>query len=300
MLRIESPFSYTKKIIYDLEFSGDLRDDKGINCCIWQIAAKDYDTGATFSVLINPYLLRKRVPKPVDNRYQMPTKKQFESKNAFNIKQALYSFELFLKTCMAEKLGTICLISHNGYRSDKIVLENALIRYNLNVFQNMNICFFDSLYYFRTIYPGLSSYSLANLYKEKFNKEIKDAHDAIGDVVTLEQLLKCDDKSIFGVIYPLYHTPFTNVPGIGMFTETHLSSYGFISVDHFLQHFKYNNNYIMAFLSQTPLCDRAKLLAERLHEFTTSELNQRMPRLLQQRKGLEQVRSEESGILVCN
>ena len=288
MFRIESPFAYTKKIIYDLEFSGDLRDRNGINCCIWQIALKDFDTGEKFCTLINPYKRLKRVPKPVDIRYKMPTKQMFYDQNAPDIIDAMYKVKHFFLQCLKQQ-GNICLLSHNGFRSDKLVFENALVRYDIyNLFMDIPLYFFDTLYYFRQVYPGLPSYSLANLYMEKFEKEIQDAHDATVDVDKLDELLKKDDKQIYGTMYMLFATPFTNISGFGSYTEQCLARYGFSSVEHLVSSFQHNYQRITSFLETTPLKDRANMLVKRLYNFSTNELNQRTPRLVQQRQDLMQ------------
>ena len=205
MFKIENTQTYTQKIIYDLEFSGDLRKDNGINCCIWQIAAKDYDTGLNFCTVINPYKLNNNVPEPVDDRYKMPSEEELYYTGAPNIIEAMNDFYNFLVTCMEKNnKNAICLISHNGFRSDKVIFENALIRYDImDIFNGIHMYFFDTLYYFRKLYPGLQSYSLANLYMYKFNKLIEDAHDATVDVNTLEELLS-KEITLKGPIYPLY------------------------------------------------------------------------------------------------
>jgi hypothetical protein len=288
MFRIESPFAYTKKIIYDLEFSGDLRDRNGINCCIWQIALKDFDTGQKFCTLINPYKRLKHVPKPVDMRYRMPTKEMFFKQDAPDIVQAMQQVRLFFLQCLKQQ-GNICLMSHNGFRSDKLVFENALVRYEiLSMFKDIPLFFFDTLYYFRLVYPGLPSYSLANLYMEKFKEEIEDAHDATVDVDKLDDLLKKDSKQIYGTMYMLFTTPFTNISGIGSYTEQCLARYGFTSVEHLVTSFQHNYRNIGSFLRTTPLKDRADMLVKRVFNFVTNELNQRTPLLMQQRKGIRQ------------
>lgn len=291
MFRIESPFAYTKKIIYDLEFSGDLRDRNGINCCIWQIALKDFDTGEKFCTLINPYKRLIHVPKPVDIRYKMPTKETLYDLGAPDIVDAMYEVKHFFLRCLKNN-GNICLMSHNGFRSDKLVFENALVRYDIcSIFLDIPLFFFDTLYYFRQVYPGLESYSLANLYMEKFEKEIQDAHDATVDVDKLDELLKKDDKRIYGNMYMLFATPFTNISGIGSYTEQCLSRYGFSSVEHLILSFHHNFQRIKLFLDQTPLKDRSDMLTKRLYNFATNELNQRTPHLVQQRQEIMQVTS---------
>nr|WP_292968296.1 hypothetical protein [Allomuricauda sp.] len=288
-----NPFAYTKKIIYDLEFSGDLRKNNGIDCCLWQIAAKDFDSGHTFCTLVNPYEYHEVVPDPVDDRYKMPSKEELYYSGAPNIETALKDLAKFFEQCMAGKYMNICLMSHNGFRSDKKVFENTLLRYNLtHVFQNIPLFFFDTLYYFRTVYPGLSSYSLANLYFYKFKKVIKDAHDANVDVDILDSLLKTSKQNINGAIYGLFAIPFTNVNGIGAYTEQALLSYGFISVSHFLTSFTSKEDTI-TFLKNTALKDRAELVVKRMLEYVNLENIQRWPHLQQQQQQLKQGKNGE-------
>ncbi len=295
MFKIENTQTYTQKIIYDLEFSGDLRKDNGINCCIWQIAAKDQETGLTFCTVVNPYKRNHTVPKPVDDRYKMPTEEELYSTDAPDIVEAMHNFRGFLDTCLeSSKKKAICLISHNGFRSDKVIFENALIRYDMmNIFNGIHLYFFDTLYYFRKIYPGLSSYSLANLYMYKFNQLIEDAHDATVDVIKLEELL-CTETRLKGSIYPLYSIPFTNVSGVGSFTENMIGAYGYISVDHLLSSFMNQKQSIILFLQSTILADRATLLTNRFLDFIINESNQRIPTLLKQQQELKQTMIEES------
>ena len=288
-----NPFAYTKKIIYDLEFSGDLRKNGGIDCCIWQIAAMDYDTGETFSSFVNPYIYHEEVPLPVDNRYRMPTKEELYYNGAPGIKEAMRQLHLFFVRCSNEKQVNICLLSHNGFRSDKKVFENTLIRYNIvDIFQDMPLFFLDTLYYFRKIYPGLDSYSLANLYRYKFESEFKDAHDANVDVKILNTLLKSTKKNINGVIYSLFSIPFTNVNGIGTFTEAQLLSYHFMSLSHFVYSFK-NKEDMILFLNGTVLKDRAELITNRIIDYVKSENSLRWPLLTQQQQELMQEKNAE-------
>ena len=126
---------------------------------------------------------------------------------------------------------------------------------------------------------------------EKFEKEIQDAHDATVDVDKLDDLLKKDDKRIYGNMYMLFATPFTNISGIGSYTEQCLSRYGFSSVEHLILSFHHNFQRIKSFLDQTPLKDRADMLTKRLYNFATNELNQRTPHLVQQRQEIMQATS---------
>ena len=156
----------------------------------------------------------------MDNRYRMPSKEELYYTGAPGIKEAMRELHQFFVACFNKEQVNICLLSHNGFRSDKKVFENTLIRYNIvDIFQDMPLFFLDTLYYFRKIYPGLDSYSLANLYRYKFESEFKDAHDANVDVKILNTLLKSTKKNINGAIYGLFSIPFTNVNGIGTFTD---------------------------------------------------------------------------------
>ena len=173
------------------------------------------------------------------------------------------------------------------------MFENTLIRYNIvDIFQDMPLFFLDTLYYFRKIYPGLDSYSLANLYRYKFESEFKDAHDANVDVKILNTLLKSTKKNINGVIYSLFSIPFTNVNGIGTFTEAQLLSYHFMSLSHFVYSFK-NKEDMILFLNGTVLKDRAELITNRIIDYVKSENSLRWPLLTQQQQELMQEKNAE-------
>ena len=219
-------------VIYDLEYSGDLKENLGNNCSIWEMAAKSGNK--EFYVLINPHLTRIDVPTPVHERYKMPTKTEFNEKNAVSFPVAIQLFKVFLKSLLIAEDQYLILMSHNGFRGDKMVLEYELSRHSMQgILMDIPIHFFDTLYFIRTMLPKQDSYSVPRLYKSLFKTEIEDAHTAVSDVNALERILNHINKPFEGAIFMLYLTPFSNVNGIGTLLEQRFFYAGYTCLEHF-------------------------------------------------------------------
>ena len=92
------------------------------------------------------------------------------------------------------------LIAHNGKRFDARILtfENARHYIDFNTFE-VHSC--DSIDVFKKVYPGLTSYSLGNIYQDVLGRELKGAHDAMVDVDGMWRLMKYKkDDAIANVI----------------------------------------------------------------------------------------------------
>lgn len=217
-------------VIIDLEYSGDISNPK--NCAIWELAAKF--SNKEFHVLINPYLTRKMVPPAVHEKYKMPSKKEFESANAVSFNVAIQLFSVFLTGLLIAEDQHILLLSHNSFRSDKIVLEHELIRHRVHrCLLQLPLFFFDTLHFVRAMLPKQKTYSLNNLYELFFHKKIQNAHAAKSDVIALEAVLKKIKKPYEGVVMMLYLTPFSNINGIGLQTEKKIMRAGYSCLEHF-------------------------------------------------------------------
>lgn len=217
-------------VIIDLEYSGDIYSPK--NCAIWELAAK-YNN-KEFHVLINPYLTRNIVPPAVHEKYKMPSKEEFENANAVSFNVAIQLFSVFLRGLLVAEDQHILLLSHNSFRSDKIVLEHELIRHRMHrCLLQLPLFFFDTLHFVRAMKPKQKSYSLNSLYELFFHKRIKNAHAARSDVGALEEILKKINKPYEGVIMMLFLTPFSNINGIGLQTEKKIMSAGYSCLEHF-------------------------------------------------------------------
>jgi len=217
-------------VIIDLEYTGDVYNPK--NCAIWEIAAKYNDK--VFHVLINPYLTRAIVPAAVHEKYKMPTKTEFQTANAVSFNVGIQLFCIFLRGLLKSEDQKILLLSHNSFRSDKVVLEHELIRHRMHRhLLQLPLFFFDTLHFVRAILPKQKSYSLNSLYQYFFHKKIKNAHAAESDVIALEEVLNQINKAYEGVVMMLFLTPFSNINGIGLQTEKKMMKAGYSCLEHF-------------------------------------------------------------------
>ena len=219
-------------VLYDLEYSGNLKNAFGKKCSIWEIAATCGDK--EFYVLINPYLSKAHVDPPVDERYRMPTKDEFVQHNAVSFVEGIRLFAVFLQGLLKSEDQYIVLCSHNGFRGDKLVLEHELITHNMfEEILQLPIYFFDTLYFIRQHLPNETSYNIPKLYKSLFKENIKNVHAASSDVVALKRILQHINKPLEGPIFMLYLTPFSNINGIGTFLQNKFFLAGYTCIEHF-------------------------------------------------------------------
>ena len=219
-------------VLIDLEYSGNLEDSWGRNCNIWEIAACCGDK--TFHALINPYLTRDVVSRPVSERYKMPSMEEFEERKAVSFPQAINNFTNFLRALLQAEDQYIILASHNGNRGDKQVLEYELLYHKM--YQQMlklPIHFFDTLYFVRSRLPNQVSYSIPKLYESLFHEPIEDVHTATSDVQALKRILEHINEPLEGAVFMLFLTPFSNVPGIGTGLQKRFFNAGYCSLEHF-------------------------------------------------------------------
>jgi DNA polymerase III epsilon subunit-like protein len=213
-------------LYYDYEFSGNIRNNFGSQCSIHQIAARSKSD--RFFCRINPYLSKEQVEPPVHPKYSMPSKDEFKELEADSFCEAYDKFLGFvLRLLLKRKKEWVCLISHNGFRSDKIVLEHELSYHKL---QPYPFYFMDSLLYIREVHPGLQSYSLENVFKSLFPEKSYKAHDAEMDTDALYAIVQKLNKPLHGVLYPMLTIPWRNISGIGYHSEQGLLMAGFSDI----------------------------------------------------------------------
>ena len=209
-------------VYYDLEFSGDIRTDFGLGCSIHQIAAKTKRN--QFFCNVNPYLTKNNVARPIDAKYPMMSKEAFFKSNAVSFPEAYSRFVNFLyKLLLKRNKKWVLLVSHNGFRSDKIVLEHEIAYHHL---RKPPVMFFDSLLFIRDTFAGLESYSLENLYQTMFDEALPQAHNAAADTCALEKVVRAMKRPLHGTAYPFYSLPWRNVAGIGFVGEQLLLNSG--------------------------------------------------------------------------
>ena len=231
MANLHSKHSQWKKallVYYDIEFSGNIRSEFGKDCSIFEIAlcCKKEE----FFCAINPYLTKTNVQPTVHPKYKMLSKEEY-SKNtdakSFHI--AIYRVKKFLDRLLKKHRKTwVCMISHNGFRSDKVVIEHEMAYHKLT---HLPVYFFDSLLYLREVCPGLKSYSLENLYKHIFKKD-HNAHNAKADAKALVDIFKHIGQPLHGVLYTMNTIPWRNSIGIGFQIEQRLLSLGICDIVH--------------------------------------------------------------------
>lgn len=239
-------------VFYDLEFSGNIRNNFGENCSIHEIAAQS--KSERFYCKINPYLTKHVVEPPVDTKYHMPSKEEFQRIHALPFPIAYQNFVAFIFQLLQKRRKKwVCLISHNGFRSDKIVLEHEVAYHNL---PQMPFFYFDSLLYLREVQPGLSSYSLQNIYKEIFGTAY-EAHNAFVDTKALLSIFKKIKTPLHGVVYPTNTIPWRNVVGIGYHTEQSFLQCGFVDLTALFRASAGNEN-----ITRQILYDRGIVLTE--------------------------------------
>ena len=174
------------------------------------------------------------MPPAVHEKYKIPTREEFIERNAVSFNVAIQLFCVFLNGLLKAEDQHILLISHNAFRSDKVVFEHELIRHreHRHLLQ-IPLFFFDSLHFIRAILPKQKSYSLNNLYELLFHKRIKNAHAAESDVIALDNILNTLNKPFEGVVIMLFLTPFSNINGIGLQTEKKIMKAGYSCLEHF-------------------------------------------------------------------
>ena len=257
----KSPLWKTALIVYyDLEFSGNIRLDFGQHCSIHEIAANC--KREKFFCRVNPYLTKERVEPPVDPKYHMPSKQELGEMRAPSFPAAYDLFMNFIYSLlMKQKKKWVCLISHNGFRGDKIVLENEISYHGL---PPMPFFFFDSLLYLREVQPGMPSYSLPNIYNELFGTAYA-AHSAFTDTEALQKIIKKTKHPLHGVLYPMHTIPWRNVVGIGYHTEQSFLQHGIVDLTALYVACSGNEQITMSFLYSRGITLTDKTLGNIFH-----------------------------------
>ena len=104
----------------------------------------------------------------------MPTKTEFSEKNAVSFPVAIQLFKVFLKSLLVAEDQYLILMSHNGFRGDKMVLEYELARHSMQgLLIDIPIHFFDTLYLYASQLPNQPSYSVLDYTKVYLTKKLR-------------------------------------------------------------------------------------------------------------------------------
>ena len=199
-------------VFVDFEFVGDLKT--GIeDCFIWNIGAVKPD-GTTFEIVT----------------YVPTDKKTHEGcvhvTEAFLKRHNAVPFDIGFRHFVNWVGPQAVIISHNNFKSDKLVLENECRRHQV---QMPNWFFYDSLLFLRSKMT-LPSYRLPDIYHHVLGQPFNETHTALADAVGLWQILqKVPPQGLY--MYPRYVTPLQNIRWVGTSCEQTFISSGVRSVE---------------------------------------------------------------------
>ena len=197
---------YPNTFVFDLEYIGYSTDLN--KCYIWEFGIVHLHTQESLNLTIDPQI--RPLPKPFSDDFCQVTQDLLENRNAISFPRAWN----MIINWIARFGQPVLFISHNCFKSDKIVLEAEIKRNNLKL--PLNWYFFDSLIFCRFIRPKLNSYTLTDLYQHVCYQPIQNAHSALDDAFSLVQvLLKINIFSLEGPIYPSYCTSLQIVKWLG-------------------------------------------------------------------------------------
>lgn len=161
-------------VIYDLETSGFAPfPTMSPRHKILQICAYRLDTQQTFDAYVNPGMTG--IPPQSTAIHRITHQQVKECKTIDGVMEDLME-TLGLRDKKVE------LIAHNNALFDELVLKKELKHLP------PNITFWDTLPFLRKAYPKLASYKLERLHKYFYNTDLKDAHNAIADVLALAKI----------------------------------------------------------------------------------------------------------------
>lgn len=209
--------------VFDLEYVGV---PNNLNrCYIWEIGVVHLITGRQFSITIDPGI--RPLPPPMGEEFANVTEEFLQSKNAVEFG---FGWNAFLQFIRSFHTGPVLLISHNNFKSDKLLMEIEAKRRNLVL--PYSWYFMDSLLYCRKAIPKQPSYTLHDLYFNLMGKHINDNHSALPDAQALvEVLYRTGVQNICGPIYPSFCTSLQVVKWLGPSCERALFSINIRSLE---------------------------------------------------------------------
>ena len=199
-------------VILDLEFVGDIGEGCS-KCRIWNIGAIKPDN-TIFEICIDVPTDMGTHPGCVE-----VTDSFLRENNAVSFQEGFRQF--------AEWVGPQAVImSHNCFKSDKIVLEAECRRHGVEL-----PCwyFYDTLIFLRTKIQ-CNSYRLVDIYKHVTGKDFNEIHMALHDAKALWEILQIlPPDTLF--MYPKYLTPLQNIKWVGSACEKRFIGRGVRSIE---------------------------------------------------------------------
>jgi hypothetical protein len=193
--------------VFDLEYVGV---PNNLNrCYIWEIGIIHLISGTKFSITMDPEI--RPLPPPMSEEFANVTEEFLKNKNAVGFN---FGWNMFLQFVRQWSENRVLLISHNNFKSDKLMLEIEAKRRGLEL--PYKWYFLDSLLYCRKVIPKQPSYTLHDLYYGMFGKRITDNHSALPDAIALVEILyRTNIVNICGPIYPSFCTSLQAIKWLG-------------------------------------------------------------------------------------
>lgn len=169
----------SNKVFFDLETNGFGGSGSiyNTNHRIIQISARIGDQ--SFCTYVNPGI---HIPSPSTHIHGITNDDVKESGQFYH---AFAAFLQFIYQNTNHNEHTI-LIAHNAFGFDVPMLQKEAARVGVSVPPEFYI--YDTLLVYRREFPLKESKKLGDLYKERFGKEMENAHDALADSIGLQKL----------------------------------------------------------------------------------------------------------------
>jgi DNA polymerase III epsilon subunit-like protein len=213
--------------IYDLEYVGTTTDLE--DCHIWDIGIVHLLSGSALEVSVAPAITS--IPPPFSEEFIQVTPELLQHRNAVPFSVA---FDRILRFSGPPNTPKV-FISHNGFKSDKILLEIESRRHGIVL--PLHWFFFDSLIFARRQLPKQTSYSLSTIHTELGLGDIPNQHFALADAFALRNvILKLDYQTLNGPMYPPYCTSLQAVKWLGPSCEHAMITNGVKGVEQLLHH----------------------------------------------------------------
>jgi len=215
----------SNKVFFDLETNGFGGSGSIYNCFhrIIQISARIHDH--SFCTYVDPEV---HIPKPSTDIHRI-TNDDVAGKETFYHAFAEFLRFVYKNTVPAEP--TI-LIAHNAFGFDIPMLQKECARVGVSIPPEFLV--YDTLPVYRREFPLKNSKKLGELYKERFGKEMENAHDALADSIGLQELFIKELQPKFDTVdictLSSYNTvsneePVQNICGIGPATAWKIGKY---------------------------------------------------------------------------
>ena len=192
--------------VFDFEYVGESTDLN--ECHLWDVGIVHLMTGSALEVSIAPEI--DSIPPPFSEDFIDVTPELLNKRNAVPFMTAFERLLQFMGPPNTPKI----LISHNCFKSDKILLEIESKRHGIVL--PLNWFFFDSLMFARKKLPKRTSYTLNVIHNVFGFGDIVNQHFALADAFALRNIIiKLDYHTLSGPIYPPYCTSLQAVKWLG-------------------------------------------------------------------------------------